>query len=171
MLSFLLAALTAGTGLTGIRYDQPPPNFAIPSAHGTQYLTDLRGKVVVIDFWATWCDVCTKELKYFVRARTAFGDRVAVVTVSNELHDVAASYLRLWNIDLPLVEDLQGAISRLYDVSAVPVTLVLNPIGEVAYVSVGGLSWQELQQAIQAAEAVPANNAAGASTPAPGVLP
>ena len=109
--ALVLAALTApSTGLATIRYDAPPPNFAFPTAHGTEYLSDLRGRVVIIDFWATWCHVCTAELKDFVRARETFGNRVAIVTVSDELPDVAASYLRLSNISLPLVEDLEGAV-------------------------------------------------------------
>jgi len=151
--SLLLAALTApaGTGLAGIAYDQPPPNFAIPTTRGTEYLSQLRGRVVVIDFWATWCDVCTKEMKYFVRAQQQYGTKVAVVTVSNERPDVAASYLRTWNIDLALVEDLDGAISRIYSIDKIPDTLVLDPAGRVSYVSVGGLSWEELQSAIERA--------------------
>lgn len=150
----VLAALTASaaTGLATIRYDAPPPNFAIPSPHGIQYLSSLRGKVVVIDFWATWCDVCTAEMKYFVRAQQAFGNRIAVVTISDELHDVAASYFRVWNIELPVVEDLDGAIFRSYSIPKIPVTLVLDPAGNVSYVSVGGLSWEELQHAIEQAQ-------------------
>ena len=153
--AYALAALTAGspsTGLAGIRYHAPPPNFAIPArGGGTQYLYDLRDRVVVIDFWATWCDVCTQEMKYFVRAQRLSGDRVALVTVSDEPHDVAASYFRTWNVMLPLVEDLDGAIERLYSIEKIPDTLVLDPRGNVSYVSVGGLSWQELRQAIDQA--------------------
>jgi peroxiredoxin len=165
--ALLLAALTApATGLATIRYDAPPPNFAIPTAHGTKYLSDLRGKVVVIDFWATWCHVCTSELNDFVRARQIYGDRVAVVTISEELPDVAASYLRRWNIALPLVEDVNGAIDRIYSVSKFPITLVLDPSGRVSYVSVGGLSWDELNKAIEQAQGL----TPPASTPAAGVL-
>ncbi|HZY99530.1 MAG TPA: TlpA disulfide reductase family protein [Candidatus Baltobacteraceae bacterium] len=151
----VLAALTAasGTGLAGISFDARPPNFAIPSPHGTQYLSDLRGRVVVIDFWATWCDACTQEMKYFTRAKQTYGDRLAVVTISNELPDVAASYFRTWNITLPLVEDTDGAINRLYSIDKIPDTLVLDPSGRVSYVSVGGLSWNELKQAIDRAAA------------------
>lgn len=169
--ALVLAALTAttgtsgSTGLAGIRYDAPPPDFAIPSGRGTQYLSSLRGRVVVIDFWATWCDVCTQEMKYFVRAQQTYGRRVAVVTISDEPHDVAASYFRLWNIELPVVEDLNDAIHRIYSVDKIPVTLVLNPEGNVAYVSVGGLSWEELQGAIDRAAA-----AAEPGTRAPRVL-
>ncbi len=164
--ALLLAASTApATGLATIRYDAPPPNFAIPGAHGTKYLSDLRGKVVVIDFWATWCHVCTEELDDFVRAQQTFGDRLAVVTVSEELPNVAADYLRARSLTLPIVEDTTGAISRLYSVSKWPITLVLDPAGDVSYVSVGGLSWTELADAIERAQAP-----AAASTPEAGVL-
>ena len=105
-------------------------------------------------------------MKYFVRAQSEYGDRVTVVTVSNEFHDVAASYFRVWNIDLPVVEDLDGSIFKAYSVSPVPDTVVLNTDGEVNYVSVGGLSWEELKGAIEAAL-----GASRAGTPAPRVLP
>jgi peroxiredoxin len=166
--ALVLAALTAPaqTGLATIHYDVPPPNFAIPGTHGTRYLSDLRGRVVVVDFWASWCDVCTAELRGFVRAAGAFGSRIAVVTISDELPGVAPSYLEHWDISLPLVEDRDGAIFRLYSVSKIPVTLVLDPMGAVAYVSVGGLSWEELVQAIERAQGT-----AASSTHGTGVLP
>jgi peroxiredoxin len=155
LLGIVLAAVTAtsSTGLAGIAFDAPPPNFAIPTKHGTQYLSDLRGRVVIIDFWATWCTPCTEEMKYFVRAQQTFGDKVAVVTISNELPDVAASYFRTWNITLPLVQDTNDVINRLYSIEKIPDTLVLDPEGRVSYVSVGGLSWDELKQAIGRAAA------------------
>jgi peroxiredoxin len=154
--ALVLAALTASpTGLATIRYDAPPPNFAFPTPRGAVYLSDLRGKVVVIDFWATWCHVCTDELAVFVKARQTFGNRVAVVTISDERPDVAANYLHLSNIALPVVEDVAGAVFRIYSVSAIPVTLVLDTNGDVSYVSIGGLSWAELAQAIERAQADP----------------
>ena len=79
--------------------------------------------------------------------------------------DVAANYLHGSNIVLPVVEDLEGSVFSIYSVSAIPVTLVLDPNGNVSYVSVGALSWTELSEAIE--RALPN---APASTPAAGVL-
>ncbi len=165
--AIVLAALTAtsGTGLTGIHYNAPPPDFAIPATDGAHFLSDLRGRVVIIDFWATWCGVCTDEMQYFVRAQQSFGSRVAVLTVSPESRAVAGTYFRFAKIPLPIVEDSDGSISRAYSVSKVPVTLVLDPAGDVSYVSVGGLSWDELRGAVEQAAAT-----TGASTQAPRVL-
>jgi hypothetical protein len=64
---------------------------------------------------------------------------------------------------------LEGTVFHIYSVSAIPVTLVLGPSGNVSYVSVGGLSWEELSQAIERAEAG-GRSPASSSTPAAGVL-
>jgi len=125
-------------------------------------LSQLRGKPVIINFWASWCKPCTDELKYLTQARDAFGSRIAIITISSEPHDVAASYLRLWNIDLPVIEDLDASISKLYAVPPVPLTVVVDPDGTIGHISFGELDKGELQEAIVKALATPA-----AGSPAP----
>jgi peroxiredoxin len=146
--ALVLAVITGSTGLQTIHFNATTPDFTIPTAKGTEKLSDLRGHPVVLNFWASWCHPCTDELKDFVRARAVYGDKVDIVTISSEPHDVAASYLRLWNIELPLVEDLDSKISTAYSVPPIPVTIVLDRSGLVTHVSVGELDWNELHQAI-----------------------
>lgn len=163
--ALVFAAVTASTGLRTIHYGVAPPDFTISAGTPNERLSDLRGKPVVINFWASWCHPCTDELRDFVHAQALYGDRITIVTISSEPHDVAASYLRLWNIELPLVEDLTGAISKAYSVPPIPVTVILDRDGRVSYVSVGELSWNELQGAIDRVLR-PIND----GSPAPGVL-
>ncbi len=151
--AFVLAAVTASTGLRDVHVGQPSPDFGVPVAQGTALLSDWRGKPVVLNFWASWCKPCTDELHLFVRARREFGSRIHLLTISSEPHDVAASYLRLWNIDLPLLEDVDDSISAEYDVPPIPVTVVIDRTGDVSYVSVGELNWRELRSAIEAVAA------------------
>jgi peroxiredoxin len=140
--ALVFAAITIGS---------TPPNFPIATPHGAASLGQLIGKKpIVINFWDTWCHPCTDELRTFVKARETFGSRIAVLTVSDEPHDVAASYLRLWNIDLPVVEDLDGSITRSYLVPPVPLTVLVGTDGKVAYTSEGELTWSELEGAIEA---------------------
>ncbi len=155
-----LALSTPQTGLATIHFHSPPPSFAIPLATGTKPLSELRGTPVLINFWASWCHPCTDELKLFVRAHELYGGRLVVVTVSSEPHDVAASYLRLWEIQLPLVEDIDDSISKAYSVPPIPVTVLVDSQGNVSYVSVGETNWEELAPALQAV----------IGSPRPGVL-
>jgi thiol-disulfide isomerase/thioredoxin len=164
LVKFLLAAvlaLSTGTGLANVHYGAPPPDFMIPIGSGSEPLSSLRGKPVVINFWASWCPPCTNELPYFERLRQEYGDRVVLLTVDwNEAPGVAQSYLRKAHLgDLPVIEDPQSQIYRAYSLGEVPDTIVLNEAGNVSYVSVGGLSWSELQNAV--------DQVLGSTVPAP----
>ena len=145
----LVFAVATGTGLATVHYGAPPPDFQIPTGQGNQALSQLRGKPVVINFWASWCPPCTDELPYFERLKAQYGDRVQVVTVDwNEDPGTALGYLRAQHLDLPVVSDRQSRIYAAYSLAEVPDTLVLDADGNVSYVSVGGLSWAELVSAV-----------------------
>lgn len=149
-LAVLVLAAASATGLTAVHYGTPPPDFMVRTPQGSERLSALRGKPVVINFWASWCPPCTDELPYFARLAQTYGDRVTIVTVDwNEQPGVAEAYLHTHGIDLPLVNDTQSQIYRAYSLSEVPDTVVLDPQGNVTYVSVGELSWSELDGAVQ----------------------
>jgi len=165
ILAAVLLAASAAGGLATVRVGAPPPDFTLPTKQGGVSLSHLRGKPVVINFWATWCPPCTDELPYFTRLAHDYGDRVRIVTVSNEAAGVARDYLRAHQLNLPLVEDTAGAVFSAYALPPIPGTVVLDPEGRVEYISAGGLSWDELQTAVDKALASPA-----ASTPSPRLL-
>lgn len=157
MFALVLAALVQHVPQQpSIRDGAAAPDFTVALGQNSVELSKLRGKPVVLNFWATWCKPCTDELKYFTQAQAVYGSRIAIITVSSEPHDVAASYFRLWNIDLPLVEDPTGSISRLYDAPPIPVTVVVGPDGTIDHVSLGELDKGELDAAIEKALATPA---------------
>ncbi len=146
----LVLLAVSGTGLTAIHYGVPPPDFSVRTTQGTERLSALRGKPVVINFWASWCPPCLDELPYFQRLAQRYGNRVEIVTVDwDEDPNVAATYLRSHDLNLPVVADRQSRIYHAYSLSEVPDTVVLDAAGNVTYVSVGELSWTELQTAVE----------------------
>ena len=149
VLAALVLAAVAGTGLKTVQYGAPPPNFDVPSPRGAVAISDMRGKPLIINFWASWCPPCTRELPYFERLRAEYGDRIRIVTVNwNEDPAVAQAYMRANHLDLPLVTDERSKIYEAYSLTKVPDTIVLDADGKVTYVSVGGLSWDELAGAV-----------------------
>ncbi|HET7815883.1 MAG TPA: TlpA disulfide reductase family protein [Candidatus Baltobacteraceae bacterium] len=150
MLAVLVAAAIAGTGLKTVQFGAPPPDFSIPVTAGAPtVLSHLRGKPVVINFWASWCPPCTQELPYFQRLQDEYGTRVRIITIDwNEDAQTARTYLRSNHYSLPLVLDSDSKIYAAYSLTKVPDTIVLDANGNVTYVSVGGLSWDELAGAV-----------------------
>jgi thiol-disulfide isomerase/thioredoxin len=154
----LLLAAATGTGLATVHYGAPPPDFTVPTPAGNATLSALRGKPIVINFWASWCPPCTDELPYFARLQNEYGDRVRLVTIDwNEQPGVARAYLKAHGLDLPVIEDPQSKIYAAYSLNEVPDTVVLDAGGAVTYVSLGGLSWDELRTAVDRALDEPQN--------------
>ncbi len=149
VLAAVLATAVTATGLASVHYGAPPPDFAVPTVQGNRPLSQLRGKPVIINFWASWCPPCTVELPYFERLSRAYGDRIRVITVDwNEDPQTANAYLRAAHLSLPVISDRQSKIYAAYSLSEVPDTVVLDADGNVRYVSVGELSWPELSEAV-----------------------
>jgi len=132
-----------------IRVGAPAPDVALPMAGGSvQRVAAEKGRFVVMHFWATWCHVCIEELPVFTRLERAYGSKIRLLTVSDEREDVAASYYRLWNVDLPLVAGTKGSVFAAYGVVALPVTVVIAPDGTVRYVREGEVDEGALKQAL-----------------------
>ncbi len=139
------------TGLPKIAYARPTPDFVFDAAGTATHLAAFRGKPVVLNFWATWCEPCAAELPVFARLHESFGGDVALITVSDESPDVTRPFLLAHGVDAFSVADPDRKIFSLYGITPLPVTIVLDRSGDVTHVSVGELDWNELQAAVAAA--------------------
>jgi len=138
------------TGLRTVVYAQPPPDFTFDAGRGPQTLAALRGKPVVINFWASYCEPCRDELDAFAKLRDAYGDGVDLLTITDQPPGTARAFLRSRGLDLPLIDDPDRKIFSAYAVTPIPVTIVVRPDGTVSYVSVGEVTWEELRTAVAA---------------------
>ncbi|MBT8493471.1 MAG: TlpA family protein disulfide reductase, partial [Deltaproteobacteria bacterium] len=128
---------------------QPLMDFSLPQVGGGTIGTeDLRGDVVVIEHFGTWCLVC-KSTFQTLRELT---DRGAVVlALSSENRPVLDGYVTETSPQFPVLEDYMGRVQRRYDARTVPLLMVVDRDGIIRYIGVGGKA-SELDLAFEAAQ-------------------
>lgn len=116
------------------------PEFELKKMDGTLLrLSDLRGKIVVLDFWATWCGPCIASLPKLTEISQEYkGAGVELITINIEQKpaEIQAMLSRL-EINPTVVLDSDGAIARAYRAQAIPQTVVIDRMGNVSQVIVG----------------------------------
>ncbi len=123
------------------------PDFTVPLYDGGAFtLADHRGKIVIVNFWATWCTPCCAELPHFNAIYEEMGDNVMVVAIHSDLvTDDVAKYLSGYDYTLPFALDENGTAGKLLGVSTMlPHTIIIDANGVVTYNAAGSLNHEEL---------------------------
>jgi peroxiredoxin len=116
------------------------PDFKLKGMDGKEVaLSGLKGKVVVLDMWATWCPPCRASLPHLDKLYQSVKDKgvnVYAVNVQEEADDVEA-FVKKTNLTVPVLLDKDGAVSQAYKASAIPETIIIGKDGKVAKVFIG----------------------------------
>lgn len=141
------------TGLSGITMvNRPAPDFTLTTFKGTTIsLEGLKGKPIVINFWASWCPPCRIEAPLLERTWRAYKNRDVVfvgVDVQDREED-ALNYIREFDITYPNGPDPTGEISIDYGVSGLPVTFFVSKKGEIVRRWVGAIERSVLISSIE----------------------
>lgn len=108
------------------------PDFAFVLADGRGIsLSDLRGRPVVINFWATWCGPCRLEMPEFVALHRSHPDLVVLEVNVMESEATARPFAEEFGMTMPVILDQEGDVQRAYGVRGLPVTIFINAEGEV----------------------------------------
>ena len=114
-------------------------------------LSDFRGKVVVLNFWATWCPPCIAEAPDLVEVSNAYKDKgVQFIGVSDDDVSALEKFVSDYGIEYPIL--LDGSIDRImpkWGISAIPTTFILNGNGEIVFKKVGMMSRDQLINAVE----------------------
>jgi peroxiredoxin len=125
------------------------PPLELAAASGTVHrLSDYRGKVVLVNFWATWCEPCREELPSIERLRASLGRKPFVVLAvqaggsARTARDVAVDL----GLQFPLLVDRDSRVINAWGVKTMPTTFLIAPDGTVAFSHVGELDWSSAKE-------------------------
>ncbi len=120
-----------------------PEAVFLDAADGEHALADWRGKWVVLNFWATWCAPCRKEMPSLDRLQAAMPELAVlpVATGRNAVEGIERFYTEAAVSALPVLRDPKSDLARSIGVMGLPVTLILNPEGEEVARLIGDAEW------------------------------
>ena len=115
-------------------------------------LSDLRGKVVLLDFWATWCPPCRMELPSIEKLHEEYKDKgLVVLGINDEDNGTVKGFLKSHKYTLPVLMDVKRAVHRMYGARAIPTVVVIDADGVIKGYYVGERSEKDLVAAVKTA--------------------
>lgn len=122
------------------------PDFTLKSSSGKNLkLSEHRGEVVLLNFWASWCGPCRKEMPYLEQIQEKYSDYGFTVMGVNVEEDSSKAKKMLKDIPVsfPILYDTTNSVSKAYKVSAMPTTVIIDRDGNMRYLHKGYKSGDE----------------------------
>ena len=123
----------------------PAPDFALSDLSGHKVrLSDLKGKVVLVNFWATWCPPCREEVPSMANLNRLMAGKpfqMLAISIDQEGKQAIEAFFSRAGVTLPALLDSNGAIGKLYGITGVPETFIVDRKGVIMKKVVGGLDW------------------------------
>jgi cytochrome c biogenesis protein CcmG, thiol:disulfide interchange protein DsbE len=143
VLTLLLCGCYRGSRPAGI--GTAAPDFTVVDSDRKVTLSEFRGKVVVLNFWATWCQPCVAEMPSLVQMQRRMKDKgVTVLAVSIDDSDGAYhKFLQNYGIDLLTVRDADKKSNTLYGTFKFPETYIIDRNGTVRRKFIGPVEWSD----------------------------
>ena len=118
------------------------PDFSYRDAAGNDVLlSDLRGKVVLLNFWATWCPPCVYEMPFLEEAHQQLPDNAVILAIDiGEKAETVSAFVEEHGLTLPIILDQNAAIAQLYRANQLPTSVIIDAEGIIREYKIGPFS-------------------------------
>lgn len=145
----------AGAVETGIKKGQLAPDFELADLNGNVVrLSDFRGSIVIVNFWATWCPPCKVEMPHMEKFYQDYKDRDVVVlavnlaTIEKRDSDVY-TFAEEYGLELPILLDAEGRLKEQYRITAYPTTYFIDQEGVIRQKYPGAIDYEVMKKTLQ----------------------
>lgn len=150
----LVIFVMAGFYLTSKRTQEhrPAPDFSLPQLDGqTLQLSSYRGKVVLLDFWATWCDPCREETPYLVQLQQKYGERgLQIIGISmDDGPEPVRGFYQQFHMNYPVVMGTAKTGELYGGVLGLPIAFFVDREGKISSKKIGAQSAAALEREIE----------------------
>lgn len=133
-----------------IEIGKEAPDFTLKNLNGEEVsLSDYRGKIVLINFWATWCMYCDKEMPDLQKIHEENDDLVVLAVDSMEDKETVKKYIEKGGYDFEVVLDQDGKVSQTYLVSGLPTSLFVDEEGILLLGVPGMLTYEQMNSVLE----------------------
>jgi len=117
----------------------PAPPFTLPDLNGRQVsLSQYKGKVVMLDFWATWCGPCRMSMPVLENLEKEYRDTLVLLAINlQETRDDVSQYMRQQQLHSQVLLDEQASVGEIYGAGSIPMQVLIDKSGIVRYVQLG----------------------------------
>jgi peroxiredoxin len=132
--------------LTKVDASPAAPGFSLEDMDGeTVSLADYSGKILIVNFWATWCPPCRREMPSMQRAYEILReDGIEMLAINvGEDSETIFTFTADYPVEFPLIMDKTSDITQQYGVAGIPVTYVVSPQGKIIYKAIGSREWDD----------------------------
>jgi thiol-disulfide isomerase/thioredoxin len=135
--------------------DEGTPYLLFDTDDSPMTFSDLKGRVIYLNFFTTWCGYCKEELPDILKLQQTYGDELSVVLIhvpDRDTEDAARQYLKDNGLDsLRMVEDKDLVLTSRYQLDSYPLSVFIDKEGYLAAYQPGALTYEQMEQALQMA--------------------
>ncbi len=121
------------------------PEFSLSPLNGPAVpITKLKSKVTLVNFWASWCEACVEEMPSIAQVRQDFhsqGFEVLAINLDENPETMIPKAVKQFNLEFPVFQDVDGQLAELFDVHAIPLSVVIDENRKILLIRSGGQDW------------------------------
>ncbi|PLX91246.1 MAG: thioredoxin [Desulfuromonas sp.] len=143
----VIVSLLLCTSSFAIQENQKAPDFTLEDLQGQKVsLSDFKGKIVMVNFWATWCPPCIEEMPSMEKLSRRFSDEdfvLLAINVEENSRTIVENFLKKNPYTFPVLLDQDAKVQQLYGAYRFPETVIINRHGEIVTRVIGGRDWMD----------------------------